>query len=50
MFLFCSNQVELAGFKYIVCTNKLIVQSLVNTYQKVVKQTEFNFSLVTISF
>jgi len=34
MFLFCSNQVELAEFKYIVCTNKLLVQSLVYTYQK----------------
>jgi len=34
MFLFCSNQVELAVFKY---KNKLLVQSLVYTYQKVVK-------------
>jgi len=33
----CWNQVELAVFKYIVCTNKLLVQSLVYTYQKVVK-------------
>jgi len=37
MFLFCSNQVELAKFKYIVCTNKELVQSIVYTYQKVVK-------------
>jgi len=37
MFLFCSNQVELAVFKYFVCTNKLLVQSLVYKYQKVVK-------------
>jgi len=37
MFLFSSNQVELAVFQYIVCTNKLLVQSLVYTYQKVVK-------------
>jgi len=37
MFLFGSNQVELAVFKYIVCINKLLVQSLVYTYQKVVK-------------
>jgi len=37
MFLFCSNQVELAVFKYTVCTNKLSVLSLVYTYQKVVK-------------
>jgi len=37
VFLFCSNQVKLAVFKYIVCTNKLLVQSLVYTYQKVVK-------------
>jgi len=36
MFLFCSNQVELAVFIF-VCTNKLIVQSLVYTYQKDVK-------------
>jgi len=50
MFLFCSNQVELAVFKYIVYTNKLFFQSLVYTYQKVVKQTQFNFSLLTISF
>jgi len=50
MFLFCSNQVELAVFKYIVCTTKLLVQSLVYTYRKVVKQTQFNFSLLTISF
>jgi len=27
----------LAVFKYIKCTNKLLVQSLVYTYQKVVK-------------
>jgi len=37
MFLFGSNQVELAVFKYIVCINKLLVQSLVYTYHKVVK-------------
>jgi len=37
MFLLCSNQVELAVFKYIVCTNKLLVKSLVYTYQKFVK-------------
>jgi len=37
MFLFCSSQVELAVFKHVVCTNKLLVQSLVFTYQKVVK-------------
>jgi len=37
MFVSCSNQVELAVFKFIVCTNKLLVQSLVFTYQKVVK-------------
>jgi len=37
MFLFCSNQVELAVLKYFVGTNKLLVQSLVYTYQKVVK-------------
>jgi len=36
MFLFCSNQVELAVFKYILCTHKLLLQSLVYTYQKVV--------------
>jgi len=35
--VFCSNQVELAVFKYIVSTNKLLVQSLVYTYQKLVK-------------
>jgi len=49
MFLFCSNQVVLAVFKYIVCTNKLLVQSLVYTYQKVVICL-FNFSPLTISF
>jgi len=38
MFLFCSNKVQLAVFKYIVCTNKLLVQSLVCTYKKVVKK------------
>jgi len=37
MILFCSNQVEMAVFRYIVCTNNLLVQSLVYTYQKVVK-------------
>jgi len=37
LFLFCLNQVELAVFKYIVCTSKLLVQPLVYTYQKVVK-------------
>jgi len=37
MLLFCSNQVELAVFKYNVCTNKQLVQSLLYTYQKVVK-------------
>jgi len=46
MLLFCSNQVELTVFKYIVCTNKLLVQSLVYTSQKVVKQTQYNFSLL----
>jgi len=50
MFLFCSNQVELGVFKYIVRTNKLLVQSLVYTYQKGVKYTQFNFSLLTILF
>jgi len=37
MFLFCSNQVELAVFKYIVCTNKLLFQYLVYTFKKIVK-------------
>jgi len=49
MFLFFSNQVELAVFKYIVCTNKLLVQSLVYTYQ-INLNYQFNFSLLTISF
>jgi len=43
MFLFSSNQVELTVFKYIVCTNKLLVQSLVYTYQKVVKKLNLTF-------
>jgi len=37
MFLLRSNQVELAVFKYNVCTNKQLAQSLVYNYQKVVK-------------
>jgi len=49
MFLFCSNQVKLAVFKFTVCTNKLLVQSLVYTYQ-INLNYQFNFSLLTISF
>jgi len=37
IFLFCSNQVELAVFTLYISTNKLIVQSVVCSYQKVVK-------------
>jgi len=37
IFLFSLSQVELPVFKYIVCTSKLLVQSLLYTYQKVVK-------------
>jgi len=33
----CFYFVKLAVFKFIVCTKKLWVQSLVHTYQKVVK-------------
>jgi len=43
MFLLCSNQVELSVFKFIVCTNKLLVQSLMYTYQKFVKKLNLTF-------
>jgi len=36
-FYFARIKFEFSVFKYIVCTNKLLVQSLVYTYQKVVK-------------
>jgi len=37
MFLFCSNQVKFAVFTLYSSTNKQLVQSVVYTYQKVVK-------------
>jgi len=50
IFLLCSNQVELAVFTLYISTYKLLDQSIVYTYQKFDKQTEFNFSLLTILF
>jgi len=50
MFSFCSNQVELPVFTLYISTSKLLVQSVVYTYQNVVKITQFNFSLLSISF
>jgi len=35
MFSFCSNEVELAVFSLYILTNKLLVQPIVYTYQKV---------------
>jgi len=43
MFLFCSNQVKLAVFKYIVYTNKLLVRFLVYTYQKMLNKLNLPF-------
>jgi len=37
IFLFCSSQVELAVFTLYISTIKLLFQSAVYTYQKVVK-------------